>query len=361
MNGLLSKLRHAAQSGADAADSICDAVRDAIVTGHLKAGESLPTMRELADATGVTFRVARGVVERLAREGYVKSRPHAGTVVLPKRHTVWRGRVVFVAFEDDCASYFVSALADAVRRKLLEADYLFSHIVASRHPDGDCSQLKTMLGQNVDFVVLMYAAGHLERIVAKSGVPYVVVYGTTPSRPNAWSIPFAIDGPIATFVEHCRRADVRSVTEVWVAGDTFQTAGPGLKAADVRVRRLVVEPLADYGRLEGIERAAMERFLAMKKSEFPDLFLFWDDFVAQGAFTAFLKRGIRLPEDVKVVVQSNRGLGPVYPDSITRFECDGTAVGGKVAAFVLGVLAKGRLPPVPVISPTYVFGRTFAW
>lgn len=36
-----------------------------------------------------------------------------------------------------------------------------------------------------------------------------------------------------------------------------------------------------------------------------------------GAVTAFLSRGIRLPEDVKVVPLSNAGLGPVYPKSFT--------------------------------------------
>jgi hypothetical protein len=41
-----------------------------------------------------------------------------------------------------------------------------------------------------------------------------------------------------------------------------------------------------------------------------------------GAVTAFLSRGIRLPEDVKVVPFSNAGLGPVYPKSFPRFEID---------------------------------------
>lgn len=94
--------------------------------------------------------------------------------------------------------------------------------------------------------------------------------------------------------------------------------------------------------------------------------------------TGHLKRGAKLPtmrkiaEEngvtfrvargvVKVVVQTNKGQGPVFPQSLTRFECDGAAVGEKVAAFVLGVLAKGRLPPVPRISPAYVFGKTFPW
>jgi len=343
------------------ADRIYDKFVDAIVTGHLGSGERLPTMQEIAAANGVTFRVARGVVERLVREGYVRSRPHAGTVVRPKDHTVWKGRVVFVSFDDDCASYFVAQVADALRRHFLKEGYLLTPVVASRSPRGDVSQLKTALGQSVDFVVLMYGSEHLERLVRASGFPSVAIYGHASSRPNAWVIPFDASGVIETFVNHCRRTGVRSVTEVTFGGGECALAAQALKAAGIDARQMTVGVLDGYGRYEGIERGAMEVFLGLRKRDFPDLFLFWDDFVAQGALTALLARGVRLPDDVRVVVQSNRGLGPVCPRSLTRFECDGAAVGEKVASFVLGVLAKGRLPPVPSISPTYVFGKTFPW
>ena len=81
--------------------------------------------------------------------------------------------------------------------------------------------------------------------------------------------------------------------------------------------------------------------------------------MAQGALLSFMKRGIRVPDDVKVVTLSNRGLGPVYPVPLTRMECDAAAVGEKVAEFVLSVLEKRRALKVPVITPQYVFGQTF--
>jgi len=343
------------------ADRIYDRFVDSIVTGRLKSGARLPTMQKIAEEDGVTFRVARSVVERLAREGYVRCCPHSGTFVRAKRHTVWRGRVLFVSFDDDCASYYVSQLSDALRRSLVREDYLMTSVVASRSPHGDVSQLKTALGQSVDFVVLMYASKHLERLVAASGVPYVVGYGSAPSRPNAWTVNYDITKVLETFAEHCRKSCVRSVTEVRFGDGEASSAEAALRDFGIRVRQMPIEPLVGCGRYEGIERAAMETFLSLGRSSFPDLFLFWDDFVAQGALTAFLARSVRIPEDVKVVAQTNRGLGPVFPQSLTRFECDGAAVGEKIASFVLGALRKGRLPSVPVISPTYVFGKSFPW
>jgi len=354
-------MKMAGREREDAAARIYDRFVDAIVTGHLRCGAKLPTMQKIAEENGVTFRIARGVVERLAREGYVRSCPHVGTVVRAKKHTVWRGRVLFVSFDDDCASYFVARFADALRRNLVGEGYLMTSVVASRSPRGDVSQLKTALGQSVDFVVLMYAAAHLERLVAASGYPYVVSYSDGPSRPNAWSVNYDVAPALEMSANHCGKTGVRSVTEVRFRDGESSSVAKALEAFGVDVRQMRVEPLVGYGRYEGLERAAMESFLSLKKDGFPDLFLFWDDFVAQGALTALLARGVRVPEDVRVVVQTNKGLGPVFPQSLTRFECDGAAVGERVATFVLGVLRKGRLPPVPRISPTYIFGKSFPW
>ena len=66
-------------------------------------------------------------------------------------------------------------------------------------------------------------------------------------------------------------------------------------------------------------------------------------------------------EDVRLVVLSNRGLGPVHPEPLTRFECDAAAAGDSIARYALAVLAKGRVPRPPVISPHYVFGGTFPY
>ena len=76
---------------------------------------------------------------------------------------------------------------------------------------------------------------------------------------------------------------------------------------------------------------------------------------------ALLRLGVSIPKDVAVVVQSNRGLGPVFTRPITRFEADGTAVGATVADFVLSILMKGRAPKVPVLTSEYVIGGTFPY
>ena len=155
----------------------------------------------------------------------------------------------------------------------------------------------------------------------------------------------APDWCIALDVTHAETPDAKEVL-----------AANGIKSGWMTVPRM-----DGLGRYEGIERSAYNMFMSLPRTSFPDVFLFWDDFVAQGALTAFLGRGLRIPGDIKVVSLANRGLGPVYSESLTRFECDAAEAGEKVAAFALALLAKGRLPPPPAITPHYVFGRTFPY
>jgi GntR family transcriptional regulator/MocR family aminotransferase len=56
-------------------------LRQAILGGHLRAGDSLPPSRDLAQQLKVSRTTVTGVYERLAGEGFVAARVGAGTVV----------------------------------------------------------------------------------------------------------------------------------------------------------------------------------------------------------------------------------------------------------------------------------------
>ena len=359
--GMIAKVRFQIDrfSGIDLADQIRDAIVGEITTGRLRAGEKLPTMQEIAKAAKVTFRTARSVIERLAREGYVASRPGIGTVVTPKNLTIWRGRVLFIMREEDEASYHVHGVMGEVRRRLIDAGYLFFCVVASRKPNGDRSQLKAMLGTPGDFAIVMYDSPLVEAMLAEAGVPYVVACGEGVSRKNAWQIPFSPQEAIEAFVSHCRRRQVKRVTQVDFDDNSVKPMDRALAAADIETDHVLVRSKPALGRFAGLEQAAFEKFMAIPRRNYPDVFFVWDIFVARGVFAALLKLGVRIPEDVSVVVQTNPGLGLQAPCPVTRFEADGEAVGATVAGFVLSILQKGRIPKVPTIGRTYVIGGTF--
>ena len=357
----LKNFRYAENGATSRADALCGFIKDEISYGRLKAGAPIPTIMELAKASGLTFRVARGVVERLAREGYVRSRPRVGTVVLPRDVNVICGRVLFVLPDVDACSYHVTMIADALRRRLGAAGYAFSTVVFSHDERIGLSFLKHELVRTPDVAIVIYGTSTIRKCLRDAGVKSVFIYGGPPKKDEGRWIRFSAEEAIGNFVRHCLRAGVKRVTQVRFEGNETPDAGDALAAKGIKSGWITVPRMDGLGRYEGIERSAYNVFMNLPRSGFPDVFLFWDDFVAQGALTAFLGRGLRIPGDIKVVSLSNRGLGPVYSEALTRFECDASEAGEKVAAFALALLAKGRLPAPPAITPHYVFGRTFPY
>ena len=343
------------------ADALSGFLKDEIAYGRIKAGERFPTIKELADASGLTFRIARGVVEQLSREGYVRSRPRVGTVVLKRDVMTVRGRVLFVLPDVDACSYHVTMIADALRHRLGAAGYAFSTVVFSQDERIGLSFLKHELVRTPDVAIVIYGTRPVRKCLRDAGVKSVFIYGEPPAKDEGRWIRFSAEEAIGNFVRHCVRAGVKRVMQVRFEGNETPDAGAALAEKGVKCGWTTVPRMDGLGRYEGIERSAYNVFLGLPRTGFPDVFLFWDDFVAQGALTAFLERGLRIPGDIKVVTLSNRGLGPVYSEALTRFECDASETGEKVAAFALALLAKGRLPPPPAIEPHYVFGRTFPY
>ena len=99
----------------------------------------------------------------------------------------------------------------------------------------------------------------------------------------------------------------------------------------------------------------------LKKSggRLPDVLLFTDDHLAQGGLLALMERGVRVPEDVKIVTHANRGLGPFWVKPLTRLEMDPVAQGAAVAQAVLGYFKTRNLPSGLVLGSEWKPGRTF--
>lgn len=358
---ILQRFSHEADGRLTRSDALVLFLKDEMNSGRLAPGSTFPTIQELSEATGLTFRQARCVVERLVREGYLRSRPRIGSVVLPRDGRVIRGRVLFALPEVDVSSYHAMQIARAVRSRLGEEGWLLSLVTFPLDQRASLQYLKEELANMPDLVIAMYAPAHVRECFKEARAKCVYLYGERPEGEEGRWLRFSAEEAIAAFVTHCVRAGAKRVTQVRFRGNETPDAQKALAEAGIASQMMTIARHEELGRYEGIERSAYETFINLPLEKFPDVLLFWDDFVAQGALTAFLKRGIRVPTDIKVVTLSNKGLGPVYPDSLTRIECDAAATGLKTAGFALSILEKKRVSAPPVISPQYIFGRTFPY
>ena len=360
MRNILHDFRFVPDGATSLVDALCGFIKEEITFGRIKGGEKLPTINEICKATGLTFAQARRVTECLAREGYVRSRPHAGTVVLSRGGNVLRGRVLFLLPDVDAGRYHPCQVMDILGRRLTAAGYSFSIATFSLDLDASLANLKSELLRATDLVIAMRATPQVQRCLAESGVNHFFLYGDKPESDDRPWIRFAPETALLHFADQCVRAGVKHVAQVrFESGETID-AQPALAERGIDCSWItMVRSKKGWGRFDGIVHCGYETFAAMPRTSIPELLLFWNSFFTQGAIMAFLARGIRLPEDVKVVTLSNTGVGPVFIKPFTRFEINPAEAGEKIGDFALAVLAKGRVPSPPQIAPQYVFGETF--
>ena len=77
-------------------DQLADGLRGAILSGYYKKGEMLPKLSDMASALGVSMRIPREAVAKLASENLVSPRQRLGCVVLGRREAYWRGQVLAI-------------------------------------------------------------------------------------------------------------------------------------------------------------------------------------------------------------------------------------------------------------------------
>ena len=361
MESFLGRFRFVPDGTTTFADALCRFIKEEIAFGRIKGGEQFPTMSEISKVTGITFGRARGIVERLAREGYVHSRPRAGTFVLSRGENVLHGRVLVALPAVDVCRFYPTQLFDTLRRKLSAVGYATSLATFSLDAHDNLAELKSELLRANDLVIAMRATPNVQTCLAESGVKHFFAYGDEPKVDDGspW-IRLCAEKALAQFASHCERAGVKHVVQVRFENNETLDAGPALAAQGIGSSWITISRTGgERARFDGIVHCACQKFADMPFKSIPELLLFWNAFAAQGAMLAFLDRGIRIPSNVKVVSISETGFGPAYIKPVTRFECDPIDAGEIIADYALAVLSKGRIPPPPVIAPQYIFGATF--
>ena len=345
---------------------MADGVREAIASGHFKPGDILPTILEWSHLLGVSIRVPETAVATLVREGLLIAQKGVGCIVNPRKKSVWLGRVLVVVPDGDHV-YYHNILVGRLRANLSLAGYLFTQVTVLLKPNGryDFRQLAHELKARPGFTLLLEDRPAIVRFLSKSGTPFGV-FAQTPCNLPGCVANFTMDhgGAVAPFVRHCVRAGIRSVLQVLRVQRPIFDAVPALEESGIRADRFEIPTAPDYVATEAVSHGALSAFRKRLADEgrawLPDLFLFIDDFLATGALVAMQEAGIRIPDDVKVVSLANKGLGPVYPVTLTRMEYDGFRIGDTLSRAVCSFLAGRKIrSSLCSISPEYIVGESF--
>lgn len=348
------------------AAQIADGLRRSIQTGFYRPGELLPPIRALASMLEVGRVNVERAVASLTEEGLLNPRPKVGSVVCGAGEALWKGQVLIVV-PPGASNPVVNAISGMLRDELTKAGYLFLIASVPRRENGsfDFSMLKTVLRQRVDLVILLHDKKAIAERLSAEGVPFVRL-ASDGYRPEhcAGLVRFDAAAAFSGFEEHCRRRKPKSVllASLWdemVPEGILEIDGVGAEKMKIGKNGLFA---ADGASIAELAVGIFERkFRDEGRGWLPDVLYLADDYFAMGALTALLAHGIRIPEDVRVVVWANKGggCGPVFTKRFTRIEVDIRSCGTKVVEGVLQYLRTGAFPDIVDASPIYISGDTF--
>lgn len=342
---------------------VSDGLREAIVSGYYAPGDVLPTSRELARLLGVSMIVAAPALKRLADEGLVEARPRRGTIVRDRAAKQWRGHVIFVYPESDI-DYFPSVFAERLRIRLNRAGYLFTRATVARATAGgayDFALLDAALSRSVDLTIVFDNRSAIYRHLAARGVPFAAVAHTATAPAGAVGFTrFDYESAVPQFVAACMGAGVRKALVLrW--DSMMCDPAPALEAAGIAVSTISVKPDFSKGKHMGVEEAGFRSFsklLAAGRLNRDVACFISDDYIARGALSALHAAGCRAPENVRLAIWANAGIGPWYPRELSRMEMDPVEAGAGVADAALAFLESGRYPDRSIIGPRWFPGET---
>lgn len=335
-------------------------MKSAIASGFYGIGDRVLSLSEFSRRFGVSEKVSRTAYGRLVSEGWLNVRHGYGFLAASPDVRVWKGRVLYVQF---CIGCYQSSLCANVQRELFKAGYRSVSIVLEDASRQSLETLEAALEDRYDIIFADCPRVEYENLFEKSGIPYVVTHGGFVARRGFGSQCKGVIVPERSFLgdmaEAVRKSGARSAA--------FVDASSVHDYYTVALRRIGCEveqwrtPIPDgCGRAEGFRRGA-ERYFSEKLENgvrLPDLLVFNDDYVAEGALYALAKAGIEIPRDVKVITMYNKRSGLTSPLDFARIEVDPDQSARKIVAFLVACMEKRRLPRVPKSSPRFVPGST---
>ena len=354
---------------------VADGLRSAIQSGVWKPGERLPSSRELKRMLGVSVRAPAEALQILAAEGLITLREKCGAVVSETQFPAVKGRVLLIV-PGGAQIRSVGVLMENVRRDLNAARYLVvttsvlreKDFVEDDHDPYNLDQLEHELRMAYSLVVLYGTPPFTDgivRLLAKARHPFLIVGGPHAAAANCiGSIGYSVDRAIGKFTGHCQRAGIKRAVFVRKWHDDRSNVANALRKAGVKVEMLSVPQCVERGRAEDLWRmayASFEKILSKKGRKWlPDLIYFTDDHCFQGAVMSLLKRKISVPDDVRLVTETNAGIRPPFTVSIACIENDLKKSAKTISVTVLDYLERSRkIPSDLFLDCEYVSGDTF--
>lgn len=344
---------------------LASALKDSILRGKWKPGDVLPSIREIAAMAGTSVKVSRRALDILSAEGWTRPRRGIGSEVVDRGAAPHEKGRVLIYMRETGYSYYCGVFLSTFERRLRTAGYGVVPIhAAGRSEASAVRHLAAALEEHWSLVILMGGGSEPRSLVAEAGYPFVLIGDGAPLRvPQALlnssfvgRLEIRSDRALPAFLRECVRRKVSSVVQFKYAEGAFDVAFM-LTHAGIAVDTVTIPRTSSPKEVSRASMAMMRRIVARR--ELPDLVLFTDDCIAQGALIELAASGVAIPGDVMVVTHANKGSGPVWTKPLSRLEMDATSHARTIASAVIDYLRKGVFPSDLEIGSVWKAGATF--
>ena len=324
-------------------------VKQAIDFGKYKVGDIIPPTRDMAEMLGVSRIVTRQAVRRLADNGYLAPRPGVGCVVLSRGVKLWKGSILLVMHSSK-GFYYTNAFADELTLLLAKEGWRLVRVLTKKD---DQSLLDLEISHGADFALVMFENEQAVKRLRRAGIPFASI--GLPVRGCAFHVHYRREAALEAAVEELKAAGVKTA---WQVGFEPQpTELSVLERAGFACREVIIrktKPSDPDASTTAGAQSWFENALEAESPCLPDFIYFSDDGVCQGAVLAFLKHGIRIPEDVKVLSWSNNGRGPYGYASIARAQISTSENAVAVAKNLVACLKDEKFARVVELATVFV-------
>jgi len=327
-----------------------------ILTGKLSAGTRLPSTRALAALWSTSCSSVQKALANLHAAGLVERAASRGTFVRSRADRALIGVLIGPGLVES-TSWYYRTLAEAVRDKI-ESEYLSSRIYSGLSQSGEEAPAQARYLE-LDRRYYNFA-GYVE--ISTSQMPPQARDTTKPSvlhSTRSEESDIIYDEEDAARQIAAALADQR-ITRSWVIALPAE-AGRSHSREEIilahlaagarswaRLIRIGVTPSGLHVE-EEVHDALLRELSECPPGELPQAIVVCDDVAMRSVVLALLKRGIRIPEEVKLVVLTAERARVYYSVPVTRFCFPTEKTAEKLIMLLKERLAGGAQTPHPIL------------
>lgn len=354
--------------------SVLEHVKKKVACGEWTKGQRLPSEAQMQEELGVSRTTVREALSALANEGLIVRRQRAGSFICDDKLDNGHGIIALLAPLDHIASsggHYYKSLISHAQKLVGQSD--FRSVIAIGHGAtvdefaNSVHLFDNPVSKNIVGVLSIVGLGQMKEKVRQANMCCVTIDEPGMSATNC--VLLCYEQLVSMGIEHLKAHGHFDFAMVYC--DTPEAEGEArsiqrkekfrswIKACGIELKenRLLPIPFHD-GRNDAYR--ILKEFLV--SPDRPKAVFFADDIICENGTRAILELGIKVPEELSIITQSNEGHEIPFPVPLTKLEISASEVVNTAWHMLKTMIeTKSQERPYVYIYPKLRIGQSVAY